>query len=240
MSGSITLRTPADFANEYLAAFLAQGFGSLSRRDAELLVFLLLERDGAVGRELSNYDVGRLLRLTPTRVKSLRRDAYARWRNIVGDDRKQQVMTLLATLLTEDRIRAGRDYASERTQKDGFLALRVEHADDREELEQLILDAGGIPVYERNRDVLVVRFDTLLAVGDKWGFASAEPKRIRAALKSIAPKSDAVKDLLKKNISDLRWEDVRRTFNQVGADALSGALDTKVTALLRIALPFLV
>lgn len=240
MPDPLSLKMPAEFAQQYTNAFLAQGFGSLSRRDAELLVFLLLERDGAIGRQMSNYEVGRLLRLTPSRVKALRRDAYARWRAIVGDDRQEQVRTLLALLLTEGRVRAGRDYASEKTQKDGFLALRVEHADDREELEQLILDAGGIPIYERNRDVLVVRFDTLLAVGDKWGFASAEPKRVRDALKGIAPKAEAVKDLLKKNVSDLTWDDVRHGFNQVGAGALSGALDTKVTAVLRIALPFLV
>jgi hypothetical protein len=235
----VTLRSPATFADQYLAATLAQGFSALSKRDVDLLVFLLLERDGALNRNASNFDIARLLRITPAKVKSLRRDAYARWRPLIGDNRKDQIRRILSEVLTEERIRAGATYASERTQKDGFIAVRLEHADDRQELEQTILDAGGIPVYERNSDVMVLRFDTLLSLADSQGFISRDPKGVRAALKKLAPTTEQVKELLKKDVSDVTWEDVRGAFNAAGADALSGAIDTKVTALLKIALPFL-
>ena len=235
----LELKNPADFAGQFLESFLQQGFQSLNMRDLDLLVFILLERDGAIDRSASNFDVARTLRLTPARVKTLRRDAYARWRPLVGGDRRAQLKQILGAVLTEERIAAGAKHASEKSRKDGFLAVRVEHPDDREELEQAIAEAGGIPIYERNRDVLVVRFDTLLALGDVFEFADNDPKRVATALKKIAPKAEVLNDLLQTKVSELSWSQVRSAFNSVGAEALTGAIDTKVMALLRIALPFL-
>lgn len=236
---TMQLTDPEAFARQFLAATMAHGFSSLSKRDVDLLVFLLLERDGAIQRSASNFDVARQLRITPARVKALRRDAYARWRPLIGDDRRQQLRRILSEILTEQRIASGAKYASERTQKDGFLAVRMEHSDDRLELEQAVLDAGGIPIYERNGDVFVIRFDTLLAIAEKQQFIIPDPKRFRAALKALAPTVESVKALLKKNINDITWDEIRATFGAVGSAALSGAIDTKVTALLRVALPFL-
>lgn len=234
------LNDPEAFAAAFLDAYLSQGFQSLPKRDLDLLVFLLLERDGAINRTASNFDVARHLRLTPARVKTLRRDAYARWRPLVGDNRKNQLKAILSEILTVKSISVGSKYVSEKTRKDGFLAVRVEHADDRQELEEAILSAGGLPVYERNRDVLVVRFDTLLAIAEDFEFIDRDPARVRAALKKLAPAVDEVKDLLRKDVSDLKWEEVRSAFNAAGAEAVSSLITTNVIALLRIALPFLV
>ena len=46
----IALKDPAGFANEFLRLTLLQGFQSLTKRDLELLIFVLLERDGAIQR----------------------------------------------------------------------------------------------------------------------------------------------------------------------------------------------
>lgn len=235
----VILKDPGRFAEELLKAYLHQGFQSLSKRDIDLLVYFLLERDGAIDRSATNFDVARSLRVTPSKVKSIRRDAYARWRPLVEDDRKTQLMKILSSVLTEEHISAGAQHASAKSQKDGFLAIRVEHPDDKEELEQAIMEVGGIPVYERNRDVLAIRFDTLLSLADRLGFASNDPKKIRTALKKIAPGAESVQELLKTEVTDLTWEQVRTAFNAAGAEILTGAINTKATALLRIAFPFL-
>lgn len=43
----ISLNDPNGFAENLLVRYLEQGFQSLSKRDTDLLIFLLLERDGA-------------------------------------------------------------------------------------------------------------------------------------------------------------------------------------------------
>ena len=69
----IALKDPAGFANEFLRLTLLQGFQSLTKRDLELLIFVLLERDGAIQRADSNFSVASHLRVTPAKVKALRR-----------------------------------------------------------------------------------------------------------------------------------------------------------------------
>ena len=44
----LSLKDPAGFGNEFLRLTLLQGFQSLTKRDLELLIFVLLERDGAL------------------------------------------------------------------------------------------------------------------------------------------------------------------------------------------------
>ena len=46
----IELKDPAAFGTEFLRLTLLQGFQSLTKRDLELLIFILLERDGAIAR----------------------------------------------------------------------------------------------------------------------------------------------------------------------------------------------
>lgn len=44
----IELKDAAAFGSEFLRLTLLQGFQSLTKRDLELLIFVLLERDGAI------------------------------------------------------------------------------------------------------------------------------------------------------------------------------------------------
>ena len=160
----LELKDPAAFAAEFLRQTQLQGFGALSKRDLELLVYVLLERDGAIDRNSSNHAAASLLRITPAKLRALRRDGYARWRQLVAEPADVALRRILGHVLTDANLRAGSRHVSERSRKDGFLAVRVEHPDDRLQLEQAILDAGALPVYERNREVLAVRFDTLVAL----------------------------------------------------------------------------
>lgn len=102
----IQLKDPAGFAEEFLRLSLMQGFGSLNKRDLELLTFVLLERDGAIPRDSSNAAAALQLRITATRVKSLRRDGYARWRALVPEEPDAALQRIVATVLTEDNLRS--------------------------------------------------------------------------------------------------------------------------------------
>jgi len=78
---------------------------------------------------------------------------------------------------TEENLRSGARHVSERSRKQGFLAIRIEHPDNQQQFEQAILEVGALPVCERNREVVAVRFDTLLKLAERWNYLQPEPKK---------------------------------------------------------------
>ncbi|TDB28503.1 hypothetical protein ATCM_13095 [Stenotrophomonas sp. ATCM1_4] len=236
---AIELKDPAAFGNEFLRLTLLQGFQSLTKRDLELLIFVLLERDGSIDRSESNAAVALRLRVTPAKVKGLRRDGYARWRALVPEDGEAALQRIVAGVLTEANLRSGAKHVSERSRKEGFLAIRIEHPDDAQQFEQAILDVGAIPVYERNREVVAVRFDTLVQIAERWNYLQPDPQATLAALKKLAPASEEVADLLKKDVKQLRWDDARRALNSLGAKAVSSTVEGGLRGLLKLVFPFI-
>jgi hypothetical protein len=236
---AIELKDPAGFGNEFLRLTLLQGFQSLTKRDLELLIFVLLERDGAIDRGASNAAVALQLRVTPAKVKGLRRDGYARWRALVPEDADDALQRIAATVLTEANLRSGAKHVSERSRREGFLAIRIEHPDDAQRFEQAILEVGALPVYERNREVVAVRFDTLLKIAERWGYLQPDPQATVAALKKLAPASQEVADLLKKDVTQLRWDDVRGALNSLGAKAVGSTVEGGLKGLLKLVFPFI-
>ena len=117
--------------------------------------------------------------------------------------------------------------------------MRVEHPDDRQLFEQAILDAGALPVYERNREVLAVRFDTLVALAERSGFLQPDTEALVKELRALAPGSEELADLLKKDVTRLRWDDARRALNSLGAKAVSSSAEGGLKALLKLVFPFL-
>lgn len=236
---AIELKDPASFGNEFLRLTLLQGFQSLTKRDLELLIFILLERDGAIARSESNAAVALRLRVTPAKVKGLRRDGYARWRALVPEEGDAALQRIVAAVLTEENLRSGAKHVTERSRKEGFLAIRIEHPDDAQRFEQAIVDVGAIPVYERNREVVAVRFDTLLKIAERWNFLQPDPQATRDALKKLAPTSEEVAELLKKDITQLHWEDARRALNSLGAKAIASTAEGGLKGLLKLVFPFI-
>jgi len=233
----LQLQDPAAFGNEFLRLTLLQGFQSLTKRDLELLIFVLLERDGAISRADSNAAVALKLRVTTAKVKALRRDGYARWRALVPEDAEGALRRIVATAFTEANLDAGAKHVSERSRKEGFVAVRIEHPDDAQQFEQAILEVGALPVYERNREVVAVRFDTLLKIAERWGHLQSDPEAIVQQLKKLAPASEELAELLKKDVKQLRWEDVRRALNGLGAKAVADSANDLLKGLLKLVFP---
>lgn len=236
---AIELNDPAAFGNEFLRLTLLQGFQSLTKRDLELLIFILLERDGAIARSDSNAAVALRLRVTPAKVKALRRDGYARWRALVPEEGEAALQRIVATVLTEENLRAGARHVTERSRKEGFLAIRIEHPDDAQRFEQAILEVGAIPVYERNREVVAVRFDTLVQIAERWNYLQPDAQATLAELQKLAPASEEVAELLKKDITQLRWVDARRALNSLGAKAIATTAEGGLKGLLKLVFPFI-
>ena len=197
-----------------------------------------LEVDPYLGRILTGRITSGKIQANQT-IKALRRDGYARWRALVPEERDAALQRIVATVLNEANLKAGAKHVSERSRKDGFLAIRIEHPDDHQQFEQAILDVGALPVYERNREVVAVRFDTLLAIAERWGYLQTDPAAVMAELKKLTPTAEEVADLLKKDVSKLRWQDARNALNSLGAKAVTSTAEGGLKGLLKIVFPFI-
>lgn len=94
-------------------------------------------------------------------------------------------------------------------------------------------------MYERNREVVAVRFDTLLKIAERWGYLQPDPQATVRELQKLTPTAEEVGDLLKKDIAQLRWEDVRRALNSLGAKAVASTAEGGLKGLLKIVFPFI-
>lgn len=67
-----------DFFDDFTSEYFSRGFSNMPKRDLDVLVFHLLEKYGAF-HEMSNYDIARTLRTTPSKVKSAKYDSVLRF-----------------------------------------------------------------------------------------------------------------------------------------------------------------
>ena len=224
------------FATRFLNHYGKHGFQSLNKRDVDLLLFYELELAGILDPNASNHAVARKLRLTPRKVASLRRDAWARWaeQNEIVDHLRRTLSQIfepeaLETLLKENR---------KRWSEDALIPIVLEHPSDRAELEQLLKSRHSVPQYARNREVLLVPSAQLLAIVEPLA-GPVDKKQIEKIQKAFAKDPDLA-SLLTTDLKDLTWAKVRAALgNTLAAAAQKSAVDVGAKALGSIFKPLL-
>jgi hypothetical protein len=231
------LNDAASFGSSLLNQFLSEGWGTLSKRDLELLTFILLEKDGCLDRAASNYTIGKQLRITQQKVMTLRRDAYARWRPLIQEDANAVLIRVFGQALSQEHLARLAQYATERRMSEGFIPLILEHPDDRMEIENAIKEAGGIPVYERNREVLLIHYKILIGIASELGIV-IDKRKAQLAIKRIVGDAETLKGFLTKPLTQITREDIRDALNEAGALVIEEGL-TKLPELLKLVVPAL-
>ncbi len=234
------LNDPAQFSETLLKYFMEEGWQSLSKRDLELLIFILLEKDGVIDQFASNHSVAKQLRLTQTKVAALRKDSYARWRPLLNIQPEDMIKRILKNTLTEKKLASGARYAAEKTSQEGFLALMIEHPDYRAELEEALKNLDAIPVYERNPQVILIHSDTLFELAKQYGLLD-NFKNIQTTLKKLCEKKvTGLESFLTKKAKDLTWDDVRTALSATTAKVIARQVEgVSLIALLQAVMPFL-
>lgn len=232
----IALKDPAEFGRQILDQYQREGWGFLGKRDLELLVYVLLEKDGALTRNCSNYDIARQLRVTEAKVAALRRDAYARWRPLTGEDSATVLKRVLSAALNQDLLEQTIKFAG-RKMSEGFIPLLIEHPDDRAEIEHAIKQANGIPLYERNREVILVHYETLLKIAEKLDILESDPSKIQKELGKILGDQESLAEFLNKPISTLTFSSARSALNNAGAIVVEEGLKNILPAFLNLVIP---
>jgi hypothetical protein len=233
----LNLNNPGWFGQSLLDLYLKDGWASLGKRDIELLVFLLLERDGAILRTESNYDVARKIRSTEAKVIALRRDAYAKWRPLIGEQANQVLERVLKSALEKERLEQTAKFATDRRMKEGFLPLLIEHPDDRAEVEHAIKQKHDIPIYERNREVILIHYLTLLKIAEELGLLETDPLKIQKHLKKFLNDKETLSDFLKTPVDELTLQGARAALNDAGKIVVEGALRNSIPMFLKAAIP---
>lgn len=236
---AIALKDAGEFGQSVLDLYQKDGWGSLGKRDLELLIYVLLEKDGALVRSHSNYDIARQLRLTEAKVAALRRDAYARWRPLVGEESKAVLTRILLAALKKDCLERTIKFAG-RKLSEGFIPFLIEHPDDRAEVEHAVKEANGIILHERNREVILVHYETLLQIAENLGILESDPLKVRRDLKNLLGDKDNLAEFLKKPIGKITKGDARAAMNEVGAIVVEGSLRNLLPGFLKLVIPSIV
>ena len=158
----LTQEEKVDTAETFLRTFLRGGFGAMTKREIELLVFHCLERTDSFSR-LSFYDRANALRILENKVKSLKAEATQRYAQL---DHKSAVNELAVGVARHKTIPA--------SYEGGRIVLVIENPALRRELEHAMKKDGGRMDYTLNADVVSVNLDSFLqllrrtiAVGDE-------------------------------------------------------------------------
>lgn len=67
------------FVDDFISYYLERGFGTLSKRDMEVLIFHLLHRHGYFGSKINFFEASKNLRISETRVRNLFQDVQLRY-----------------------------------------------------------------------------------------------------------------------------------------------------------------
>ncbi len=186
------------FKSQFLNAYLANGLGSLSKRDIDVLVIHLLDEygmtDGKPLKALSNQSASVLLRAPNPRIKALRYEATLKYTPNNQDLAKSRLLEVIArSQLDSDKKRIG---------------LVIEDSFTRNWLQGHMKDHGL--VFDGSFNSEIVRADAdqlcnvLLSIYDKQA-VDAFKEKIREIRQSESKLtfSDAKKDFLKGAASGL-------------------------------------
>ncbi len=231
------LNNPAEFGQKIIDQFVNEGWGSLGKRDLELLIFALLEKDGVLSRQNSNYTLARQLRITELKLAVLRRDGTARWRPLLGEQPEAVLKRVINEALQTKKLEFTLKSLSDLKLKEGLIPLLVDHPDDRAELEHAIKQIGAIPLYERNREVVLVHYKVLFALIENLGLNEHNLKALQKNLKKIMDGQLSLKKYLMTPVNEITMEGTRAALNDAGAIVTVGGFKELLPALLKIIIP---
>ncbi len=132
------------FLDEFLEHYLGLSFGSLSKREIDILLMHLLIKYGDLERR-SNYELSILFRVTERRVRSLRHEAKLRYVSNVDT----YVRTEFGRLLEQTQLVAEQEK----------ILFVVEDAFLRDGIQARLKAMGNFADYSFNREILRVTYE---------------------------------------------------------------------------------
>lgn len=139
------------FAESFLDRYLANGFGSMQKREIDVLLFHLLSSIEQI-KGKSNYEIANFLKIPEGRVKSLRLEATLKYQQA----NHKAVLAKIVTELIDEMKKP--DFAG------GYLSVALEDAVQKREFEHAVKKSGYQVEYGINRELLKIKPLSLLAI----------------------------------------------------------------------------
>lgn len=162
------------FAKGFLGALSGQAFGTLAKREQDILIFHLLSQAPSLGR-LNTYQWANLLRISESRVRSLRADAALRFVTRTNRD---------ALILIAQQFLESTETAVEYIKQHGRVKLLLDDPSLQREFAFAVRELGGVPDSSFNREVIEIPATTFVRVfltnfpDQKSGFETAFKKAV--------------------------------------------------------------
>jgi hypothetical protein len=172
------------FASGILNALGQQAFGTMQKRELDLLIFHLLSKTKQL-QTFTNYKWANLLRISESRVRALRADAALRFEQADS----QAALTRIAKTFCAPQETC-LDYDEQR----GRIRLLLDDPTLQREFEYAVRNLGRVPDYSFNRNILDIPATTFVAVFRK-NFPAYE-EQFSSAFKKITDKDKTYQDLI--------------------------------------------
>jgi hypothetical protein len=188
----LTPKQKSSFFDVYWKAWSTNGFGTLTKKDSELLIFGCLKKVLGSDGPKNNYEWATLLRLTPSKIKSMRLESHLRFGHLLNENSADSAKGFLDHFTYVQAIDiTGLD------SKGDLLAVTVSFVIEdpvvQMEIENKLKNLGSYLDFHRNREVVKVRlvdFFKLTADGkeqqaiDHWVITTAKAKADAKTIRS--------------------------------------------------------
>jgi len=141
------------FADEFLSRFLAYGFGTLPKREIEILIFHILYHRTQLFRDQSNYEIANELKISESKIKSFKAESSLKYQQ----KNHQEALKEIAQLFFETN-ESKTDFEGDTIQfslEDPVLKREFEHA---------VKELGYFVDYSFNREIVKMRASVFLEI----------------------------------------------------------------------------
>jgi len=180
------------FFDAFWTTWSVNGFGTLSKKDTELLIFGCLKRACVGNGPRTNYDWAKLLRLTPARIKAMRLEAHQRFGQLLEENSADDAEQFLKNFVELQSIDV-KGFKSSGDIDEVTVSFVVEDPVVQMEIENELKSVGSYLDFHRNREVIrlkltdffrLVAGDVERKAVDQWVANKAKEKASASGLRS--------------------------------------------------------
>ena len=198
----------AQFTEEFLKEYINKGFGTISKKEIDLLVFHLLSELADLDK-ISNYNLALKLKLTPTKIKNLRFERRLKYCQLT----EEQIKYTFIESLKKSAIKVNKTSS--------WLILSIEDSFVREAIKAILKDLAQLSDSSFNSELITLDFDAFASLMDR--FYEEEIKNNTSELKEIIDyfKSETSNKAEKISFKSLFREFANGAANKTGEETMS-------------------
>jgi hypothetical protein len=187
------------FFDIFWKTWFSNGFGTLTKKDTELLIFICLK--SALGDDCpqNNYDWAILLKLTPSKVKTMRLESHLRFGHVFEEDSKNEANSFVENFTQLLGLEGGPIDNKVSNVKVSFI---VEDPVVQMEIEKRLKDLGHYIDFHRNREVIKINLAAFLELLSEEKLDECFEKWQNTTVKANSKAEKLYKELKDKIYSD--------------------------------------